>query len=140
MTYATQADLTERFGADELKQLTDPENGAVINTALVNAALVDADALVDAHLQGRYTLPLAVPYPRLVVNMACDLARARLFGDRITDPVRARHSDTLTQLGRIADGRMALTVATGEQPPQSRRVVSGQSASAYDWAKFGGVR
>lgn len=140
MTYATLADLTERFGADEIKQLTDPENGAVINPAIVTAALTDADALVDAHLQGRYTLPLATPYPLLVVNMACDLARARLFGDRITDPVRARHSDTITQLGRIADGRMALTVATGEQPAQSRRVVSGQASSSYDWSRFGGVR
>ena len=140
MTYATQADLVARFGAQEIAQLTDPQ-GLIINDAVVAAALADADAIVDGHLQGRYTLPLPTPYPRLIVNLACDQARAILYGDRITEPVRQREQGGMALLGRIARGDVALTVATGtgEQPPQSKRVMSGQSTSAYDWTKFGGV-
>lgn len=139
MSYATLADLTARFGRQELLQLTDPD-GQVINAAVVANALADADSLIDAHLQGRYTLPLATPVPRLVVNMACELARALLYGDRITDAVRQRQTDNMMMLGRLADGRMSLAEATGEQPAQSRRVVSGQASSNLDWSKFGGVR
>ncbi|SDH91923.1 DUF1320 domain-containing protein, partial [Roseospirillum parvum] len=68
-TYATQADLEQRFGAQEIADLAYREEGDALGPALA-----DATALIDGYLRGRYALPLS-PVPALVTALACDLAR-----------------------------------------------------------------
>lgn len=119
MTYATQADLTDRFGATELAQLTDREAGQVIDTAVLNRALADADAEIDSYLATRYALPLAST-PVVLVRLAADMARYRLHDDRVTEAVRQRYQDAVSLLKRLASGEVLLdgaatppAVATG---------------------------
>ena len=57
MSYAAQSDLTDRFSAAELAQLTDRVNGTVIDTTVLGRALSDADAEIDSYLATRYALP-----------------------------------------------------------------------------------
>ena len=90
MTYATQADLVERFGATELAQLTDAAGGAIIDETKVARALADADAEVDAHIGVRYALPLATT-PVVLVRVAADIARYVLWDTRANDIVKARY-------------------------------------------------
>lgn len=116
MTYALQQDLVERFGAVELAQLTDEAAGQTINAATVARALADADAEIDGYLGARYAVPLAM-VPPLVVRLACDIARYRLFDDRATEAVRKRYEDAVTVLRRIADGTVTLGVAAANTPP-----------------------
>ena len=50
MSYASQADLTERFGATELAQRTNRTDGLTIDTVVLGRALADADAEIDGYL------------------------------------------------------------------------------------------
>ncbi|QDL55305.1 gp436 family protein [Rhodoferax aquaticus] len=107
MTYATQADMTERFGAVELAQITDRTNGTVIDATVLARALSDADAEVDSYLAKRYSLPLAST-PVVLVRMAADIARYRLYDDGVPDTVRQRYEDAVSLLKRMASGDVAV--------------------------------
>jgi phage gp36-like protein len=113
VSYASQQDLVDRFGEQELIQLTDrgdPPAGAVDATAVAHA-LADADAEIDSYL-GRYTLPLTV-VPAALERIACDIARYRLYEDRATEQVRARYDDALRFLRAVGEGKLTLGPDTG---------------------------
>lgn len=119
MSYATLQDLIDRYGYEQLAQLSDRDNGSVIDSVVVGRALSDADAEIDSYLTALYTLPL-VSTPAILVRMACDIARYRLFGDRVTDQVRQLYTDAVRDLKSVSaglikiDGAVALTPsATG---------------------------
>lgn len=119
MAYATAQDLIDRFGEDELVQLTDRALTGGYDAAVVNAALADAGALVEGYLAGRYRVPVA-PVPPLLRRLACDIARHVLHGKAAGETVRAGHDDALRVLRDLADGRAALagaTAATGADVP-----------------------
>jgi phage gp36-like protein len=107
MSYATQADLTERFGATELAQRTDRTNGTVIDVAVVTRALADADAEIDGYLATRYSLPLDST-PAVVNRLACEIARYRLYDDGVPETVRTRYQDAVSLLKRLATGEVQL--------------------------------
>lgn len=112
MSYVTQADLEQRFGAAELAQLTDRVSGQIIDDAVVERAIADAGAMVDGYLAGRYALPLAT-VPAAVTLVAADIARYLLWGDRVSDQVRKRYEDAVATLRAIAAGTFRLD---GAQP------------------------
>lgn len=106
--YAGQTDMVTRFGDVELVQLTNRVRTATaIDSVVLERALEDADAEINASLQPRYSLPLAST-PRLLVNIACDIARYRLYEDRATDHVRRRYDDAVSMLNRIRKGEIQL--------------------------------
>ena len=111
MTYATQSDLVERFGADELVQLTNRLGGQSIDAVVLGRALLDADAEIDGYLATRYTLPLAST-PAVLVRLAADLARYQLCGDKVPDSVRQRYVDAVAVLKRLATGEVQLAGIT----------------------------
>ena len=103
MAYATQADLETRFGTDELAQLTDRVNGAVIDAAVVARAIADAEAEIDSYLAGRYSLPLA-SVPSVLQRLCCDIARYYLHDESVTEAVRNRYTDSVRMLKAISTG------------------------------------
>lgn len=123
MSYATQTDMTERFGAVELAQLTDHVNAAVIDAAVVTRALDDAQAEADAYLAQRYQLPLA-SVPPVLVRMVCDMARYRLYDDATTEAVRVRYNDAVALLRRMAAGDVQLPAATVLPAPANGAAVA----------------
>jgi phage gp36-like protein len=116
MTYAVKQDLIDRFGSDELVQLTDRVTvpPTTINDTVVGKALTDADELINGYLAGaEIALPLA-SVPDLVKSLACQIARYFLHAQAPTETVRQNYQDALKSLRDIADGRIALQVG-GEQ-------------------------
>lgn len=112
MSYASLPLLQERFGLDELVQRSDkyqPYTGAVV-TAVIDRALADADAEIDGYVGSRYTLPLPLPTPPVLVPIACDIARYRLYDDAVPDVVRQRYEDAIARLRDIAAGRLSLGI------------------------------
>lgn len=107
MTYATQADMTDRYGETELAQRTNRVDGTTIDTTVLARALADADAEIDAYLAGRYALPVAT-VPTVLVRVACDVARYRLYEDGATDVVRQRYEDATGFLKRVSSGDVVL--------------------------------
>lgn len=128
MTYATQADLVERFGETEIAQLTDRDNGAVIDATVVARALADADAEIDGYLAARYALPLATA-PALLTRLAADIARYRLYDERTTEAVRQRYQDATRMLDRIAAGTVDLGAAAPEADTGAAVAVASRAPS-----------
>ncbi|RMG60281.1 MAG: DUF1320 domain-containing protein [Gammaproteobacteria bacterium] len=107
--YASKQEMIDRFGQSELIRLTDratPPAG-VIDDAVLNAALLDADQVIDSFLQVRYALPLS-SVPSLLKQVARDLARYFLYDDMPPEHVEARYRDAMKTLERIASGQQKL--------------------------------
>lgn len=111
MTYATESDLVERFGFNELAQRTNRVDGLTIDTVVLGRALLDADAEIDGYLATRYTLPLGST-PTVLVRLAADLARYQLCADKVPDSVRQRYVDAVVVLKRLASGEVQLAGIT----------------------------
>lgn len=113
MPYATQQDLVDRFGTDELVQLSNRAGGDTIDAAVVAKHLADADSMIDTYLAARYAIPVT-PSPPLLVKLAADLARFFLHGKSATETVRDAYQDAVKVLQEIARG---LAVVPGASTP-----------------------
>lgn len=111
MTYATQADLVDRFGAEELAQRTNRTDGLTIDTVVLGRALSDADAEIDGYLATRYALPLSST-PPVLARLASEIARYRLCDDKAPEAVRQRYEDAVKLLKGMANGDVQLAGAT----------------------------
>jgi len=113
--YCTKADLVERYGNDELIQLTDravPPSG-VIDDAVVDRACTDATAIVDSYVRSSYVVPLSLVNIAVVKPWACMLARWLLHEDAHPEHVKYRYEAAIKGLRDIATGKVALP----ELPP-----------------------
>lgn len=105
--YANRLAMIDRYSEGELIQLTDRARLGVIDDAVLDQALLDADAEIDGYLAVRYTLPLAST-PPVLLRIACDVARYRLYDDAATEEVRNRYTDAVKWLAAIARGLVSL--------------------------------
>ena len=110
MPYCTQQDLVDRFGEDELIQLTDRNDVGTIDSTMVDAAISRAGNRIDLACRNRYALPLD-PVDEVIVGIACDLARFRLYEDHPTEAVKQAKDDALADLRLIARGELTLSAA-----------------------------
>lgn len=116
--YAQRADMIARFGESEVVLLTDRARNGQIDDAVLAAALQTATDEVDVYLSGRYPLPLPTA-PRILIGVACDIARYRLVGNEVneTDPIRQRYHDAVRLLENLATGKVKLGLPASSTPP-----------------------
>jgi len=117
--YITLDQLTDRYGERLLVQITDraaPPVGSV-DTAVVNRALADTDAVIDGYLAGRYALPLA-EVPPLLTDLGQAIAIYKLHMFEPDPKIAQDYKDALASLDRIAKGVIRLPV-TGIEPESS---------------------
>lgn len=134
MAYASHQDMIDRFGEQELIQLTDREGDAeAIVTSVLDRALTDADSIIDAHLQSAgYPLPMSNQIA-LLTSIAVDLARPRLYDENPTEAVLMREKSAMALLARIADGKLKLGLPPAETPTSSDEAVMESAGSV--WAR-----
>ena len=120
MAYCTKADLVERFGLVELKQLTDEVAGTTEDDAEITKACDEATSLIDSYVYGRYSTPLS-PVPTIVRKWACDIARKFLWKDRAQHDsvVQQSYDAAIAMLRDVARGTAQLPGATGTLPISS---------------------
>jgi len=119
MSYASQADMELRFSARELVQLTDRADvptGEIDVERLAQAA-GEADNIINSYIAVRYDLPLT-SIPALLVDLACDIARFKLYDTGAPEEVRGRYDDAIARLKAISKGEAVLDIAGRE--PESR--------------------
>ncbi|MCK9468202.1 MAG: DUF1320 family protein [Porticoccaceae bacterium] len=116
MAYNTKQNMIDRYGEDELIQLTDRVAAGVIDDAVLNQAIADAAAEIDGYLGGRYRLPLSSTPPILTVY-ACDIARFRLHDDIEVPQVERRYQDAIKFLRLAAEGKVQIGPATDGSKP-----------------------
>lgn len=133
MQYATQQDMIDAFGEEEIIRLTDTAAApGVIDAAAVTRAIERVSADIDAWVAQRYPHQFD-PVPRLLVGLACDMARYRLcgIGGRIpSDEVRDRHKDAVGMLKMIAAGDVKFGTDNAGSPVSPAAEVRVASASA----------
>jgi phage gp36-like protein len=119
MTYASQADLVDRYGAPMLVDLTDRAEVATgaIDDAVIARALADTDAAIDGYLKGRYALPLPTTPPALR-DIALSIAVYKLHRDAVSEKIRVDYVDAIKSLALISSGTIRLDVA-GIEPEAS---------------------
>lgn len=118
MTYATEADLVLRFGADEIAQYSNTGLEGGVDNARVLQVLTDTDALINGYLASRYAIPLST-VPDILVGFACDIARY-LLTRLPTDQMAERKKAAVRWLELVAKGDLSLGVdAEGQQPAES---------------------
>lgn len=119
MAYAALADLQARYGADEILQLTDRNGDSLPDADVYGPALDDASTEVDGYVGVIAPVPLASPPPELVVFLACEIARYRLWKDAASEEVRNRYKDAVDKLRDIAARRIRLPGLVPAQGPTS---------------------
>ncbi|MEI2806250.1 MAG: DUF1320 domain-containing protein [Albidovulum sp.] len=115
MSYATLTDLIDRAGDAEMRQIADRDRDTVIDQAVVDAALVHADNLVNGYVGAKYDVPLAT-VPDLVRTWAVSIARYILHRNGAPEHVAQDYKDAVAALKDVAAGRIALPVAAGSEP------------------------
>lgn len=110
--YCAKQDMIDRYGAEELIQLTDRAGTGVIDDAVLNQAIADSGAEIDGYLATRYELPLTV-VPPVLVRIACEIARYHLYDDAATDTVKDRYDNSVRFLRSLAKGDVSLVQQTG---------------------------
>lgn len=112
MSYTTLAQLTDRYGLALLIGLTDRAAvpTGVVDTAVVDRALADTDAVIDGYLAGRYALPL-VQVPGLIADLAQAIAIWKLHIYAPDPKIKDDYDQALRALREIATGAVRIPVA-----------------------------
>ncbi|HEC12314.1 MAG TPA: DUF1320 domain-containing protein [Acidiferrobacteraceae bacterium] len=134
MPYIVQQDLSDRFGDDELKQLADRDDDNVIDTAIIDQAITDAESVIDSYLKSRYTLPLS-PVPDVIKLHCANIARYLLMGVIANEEAETRHKEALQFLKDVARGLASLGVDDATTT-SGVRVVTQQGESKHNWDSF----
>lgn len=115
MTYASTEDVAIRAGEAELMQIADRNRDGFADQPVIDAALTDADNLVNGYLATRYGVPLAA-VPELVRTWSVSIARYVLHRNGAPDHVAQDYKDAVNGLKDVAAGRIALPLPQGAQP------------------------
>jgi phage gp36-like protein len=123
MAYSTRADLVRRVGGDEkLVQLADLDNDGAEDAGVVDAAIAEADGLINSYAKKRHAVPIANPSPELVAASARIAARAIKSWKNVRDQLDIDDEKTdRAWLRDIADGKVAVTATPS--PEKSELVV-----------------
>ena len=138
MSYCTAQDLIDRYGEEELIQLTDRMGEGTYDAEVVAQAIADANADIDAHLSTRYPAPLS-PTPSILVRIGCDLARYYLWKDKASEAVRMRFEDARRALERIALGNIGLGPVASAPAAVAREVLFDEGAHVWARDEAGGL-
>lgn len=124
--------MLDRFGDEELIQLTDRYGAGVVDETVLDQAIADAGAEIDGWLAGLYPLPLAEVPPALILR-ACDMARYYLYASAPTEIVRKRYESAGQWLRAVAKGDVPLISTAGakEETEDVAEFVNGRE-SAFD--------
>ena len=110
MAYCAQSDIESRVESRLLVQLADEDGDGVADTAVVAAAISDADALIDSYVGSRYTVPFET-VPAVIIQMSARLAiyflKRRRF-QTIEEEDSREYRDVVKFLEAVRDGKMEL--------------------------------
>ena len=112
--YATIDDMIQRYGEEELIDLTDRNEDGDIDTDIADTAISDASAEIDTYL-ARYQLPLSV-VPVTLTAKCCDMARYYLYGDDVTEIVQKRYDIAIRYLVNVSKGVVDLGLTGAAKP------------------------
>lgn len=109
--YCNKQSLVEQFGQQELIDLTDRNSLGKIVDGVLERAIKDASAEMDGYIGSRYQLPLS-HVPEILLSIACDITRYRLYDNAPTDVVTTRYNNQIKFLKSVSKGEVTLGIST----------------------------
>lgn len=127
--YATLDDILEQVDEATLIDLTDDEQLGVVDQTVIDRAVANADALIDAHCGGRYVVPF-LPVPPLVLMYSVDLAAFNLYSRRthvdVPEIITTRQKQALAHLRLVQKGEASVgTPANATSGTESQSALVG---------------
>lgn len=122
MSYATLDQLRDRYGEALLVGLTDRGVNALgaIDQAVIDRALADTDAVIDARISGRYKIDaVRAALPPILVDIALCIAIWKLHRHEPSPKIKDDYADAIRQLAALADGSARLPLPDGDEPAGS---------------------
>jgi len=117
MAYCSQDDIQDQIPVNELISLTDDDGFGVVDSTVVERAIMDAEAVIDAYCQNRYSVPFD-PAPAIIRRICVDLAIHNLLSRRAVEDLpkvrEGRKIDAYRFLEKVATGTILLGAATPE--------------------------
>lgn len=121
--YCILDDLLKQVPEAKLVSLTDDTNEA-IDLAVVDSAIADAAAEIDAYAASQYAVPFH-PVPAIIKKLAVDITLYHLFCRRGIDfsdesediIIQKRYKDAVKFLENLAKAIVTIGAAQLEQPP-----------------------
>lgn len=116
--------MIDRFGERELIALSDRDDEGVINDAVLNRALEQADAEIEPYLVGRVQLPFE-SVPKVISGFACDVARMRLTSSDVTrtEKIENDYARAIKFFEQVRDGKIRLGLdEANEEVPEAKTV------------------
>lgn len=130
-TYITVADLTDRFGEEEIALLAEAGGDNA-----VDMAISDASEEAESYVAVNYTAPLPnIPAP--LKSAVADIARFRLYKDRATEDVKYRYEAAIKWLVRLADDKVKLTFSPALTTEQEEAIVTPSDVAQIGLANGG---
>ena len=120
-SYATIESMIERFGNEDLVEITDTEvpYTGEINLTKLQVAINSANAEVDAYLSKQLHVPTVLASP-FVQMMSCDIARyhVALGNARVSERDEKRYELAVKNLKMVNDGKIGIGAGTAETEAQ----------------------
>ncbi len=118
MPYCTLTDIKKLIPETAIIQLTDDENTGAVNQSRVDEAIAQADAEIDSHCGGRYTVPFTT-VPDIARKISVDIAIYNLYSRKVEEipETRAeRYKNAIRQLGDISSGKIMIGESEADVP------------------------
>lgn len=135
----TTQDLLDRFGEQELINLTDHDSYQAINQAVLEKAIADAEADIASYLQavglvtltshGKLKYLPAPSAPKSLIIKACDITRYYLHENGVTEIVEKRYDLAIAWLKLVMKTPEMLTgpsTASGDRQSAGIVVIPNQ--------------
>lgn len=124
MPYCNLIDIKRMVDEAVLISLTDDEDSGDVVSSVVDAAISDADAMIDTYLAGKYSVPIS-PTPSIVRKLSVDIALYNLFSrrGRVSEATEQRYKDAVSMLRDVSKGNAAIAGATDAPEERSDDVV-----------------
>jgi phage gp36-like protein len=115
MSYASQLDLENAYGAQLVTVLSDHDDDGVADPEPIADAMQAASSIIDAYLSVRYPTPIQNP-PQVVKDLTVDIGLYRLAYSRLkqTDEMRKRYDDAIQLLKDIVAGKASIGLDTDD--------------------------
>lgn len=123
VAYATQADLQSACGGlERLTQLTDWDKDRLPDAAEIALQLEKASAWMNTYFAKQRYVPMAAPYPPVVVDVCARVTRYRIAAARgmANEQERTDFEDDTKWLVGVSDGSIKLDVDPQPQAASDR--------------------
>lgn len=119
--YTSKVQLEKRLTPQHLIELSDDDGDGVADDDVVDQAIADADAMIDAYLRSRYVVPFAT-VPSIIESISAVIAINNLFSRR-RETVSPEHQMRYEKAVELLDNIFRGMIDIGDSPDVTEKTL-----------------